>query len=108
MLQLKQANLYHVDILVKPDGLYILEARSIREGWPPVDLGDLVELRQLRPELQSFQGIVFEASVASINRARGSVTLRCDGLRSYQESLVFNVIWKPQGALLAPRLVNRR
>lgn len=72
-----------------------------------MDLGDLVELRQLRPDQCTWQGIVFEASVASINRAGGSVTLRCDGLRLYHENLVFNVIWKPQGAHLFLRFAEQ-
>ncbi|GAA5858396.1 hypothetical protein JCM1840_001183 [Sporobolomyces johnsonii] len=76
--------------------LYTLEARSIREGWPPVDLGDVLNLRQLRPANGSWQGLEFEASVAGINRAAGEVVLRCDGLMGYQESLVFNVIWRVQ------------
>ena len=74
----------------------MLEARSIREGWPPVDLGDILNLRQLRPSFQSWQGLEFEASVAGINRAAGEGLLRGDGLMGYQESMVFNVVWRVQ------------
>lgn len=77
--------------------LYVLQARSIREGWPPVDLGDLLELRQLRPDNHQWQGFVFEASVFGINRAKGEVVLRCDGLLDWEEQMQFNVIWKVQG-----------
>ncbi|BGP06863.1 hypothetical protein JCM10049v2_002691 [Rhodotorula toruloides] len=103
-LQLQQANLYAVPLRpvarhpADPPGppLYILEARSIREGWPPVDLGDILNLRQLRPAYSTWQGLEFHASVAGINRAAGEVMLRCDGLRGYEESMVFNVIWRVQ------------
>ncbi|BGP46894.1 hypothetical protein JCM10450v2_002745 [Rhodotorula kratochvilovae] len=103
-LQLQQAALYAVPLRPLPPHrgdppgppLYILEARSIREGWPPVDLGDILNLRQLRPSYQSWQGLEFEASVAGINRAKGEVLLRCDSLMGYQESMVFNVVWRVQ------------
>lgn len=77
--------------------LYVLQARSIREGWPPVDLGDRVELRQLRPNINAWQGLRFFATVDAVNRAKGEVMLRCDGLRGYEESMIFNVIWAVQG-----------
>lgn len=103
-LQLQQAALYAVPLRPvaphpgDPPGppLYMLEARSIREGWPPVDLGDILNLRQLRPNFQSWQGLEFEASVAGINRAAGEVLLRCDSLMGYQEAMVFNVVWRVQ------------
>jgi hypothetical protein len=45
--------------------LYRVEAKSIREGWPPVDISDIVNLVQLRPESNSSQGIVFECETCS-------------------------------------------
>ncbi|GAA5835798.1 hypothetical protein JCM11251_007429 [Rhodosporidiobolus azoricus] len=103
-LQLQQASLYHVPLRLvprhpaEPPGppSFALEAKSIREGWPPVDIGDLLTLRQLRPAYQSWQGLEFSATVAGINRAAGEVILRCDGLLSMQESMIFNVSWKVQ------------
>ncbi|GAA6027874.1 hypothetical protein JCM8097_001759 [Rhodosporidiobolus ruineniae] len=103
-LQLQQAALYAAPLRPvprhpsEPPGPpnYILEAKSIREGWPPVDLGDALTLRQLQPEHQTWQGLEFTASVAGINRAAGEVILRCDSLFFYQQSLVFNVMWKVQ------------
>lgn len=108
--QLRQARLYGAPIIKipspppnptapPPPALYVLQARSIREGWPPVDLGDVLELRQLRPDLHAWQGLVFQASVDGVNRAKGEVILRCDGLRGYEESMFFNVIWNVQGEL---------
>lgn len=76
---------------------YILPAPSVREGWPPVELGDLVNLRQLRPLDQFWQGILFEGSVAGINRSAGELLIRCDSLRGKEESLIFNVIWQVHG-----------
>ncbi|GAA5904478.1 hypothetical protein JCM6882_008919 [Rhodosporidiobolus microsporus] len=103
-LQLQQAALYSVPLRLvprhpaEPPGppSFALEAKSIREGWPPVDIGDLLSLRQLRPAYQSWQGLEFQATVAGINRAAGEVILRCDGLLSAQESMVFNVSWQVQ------------
>lgn len=80
-----------------PPILYVLQAPSIREGWPNVDLCDVLEIRQLRPEQQAWQGLVFEATVWGVNRAKGEVVLRCDALRGYEETLIFNVSWKVQG-----------
>ncbi|KAK4050123.1 hypothetical protein OIV83_003694 [Microbotryomycetes sp. JL201] len=102
--QLQQARLYNVPIRRVIDRqaqpgdptLYILQARSIREGWPPVDLGDMLDLRQLRPEAHHWQGLLFEASVWGINRAKGEVILRCDALINYEESMQFNIVWKVQ------------
>ncbi|KAM0788175.1 hypothetical protein ACM66B_001336 [Microbotryomycetes sp. NB124-2] len=102
--QLQQARLYNVPIQRVVDRharpgdpiLYVLQARSIREGWPPVDLGDMLDLRQLRPEAHHWQGLLFEASVWGINRAKGEVVLRCDALINYEESMQFNVVWKVQ------------
>lgn len=106
--QLRQARLYGAAVVripppppnptaPLPPALFVLSARSIREGWPPVDLGDVLELRQLRPDFHSWQGLVFEASVDGVNRAKGEVILRCDGLRGYEETMFFNVVWKVQG-----------
>jgi hypothetical protein len=64
-----------------------------------VDLGDVLTLRQLRPQFQTWQGYVFQSSIVNINRAAGEVTLRCDGMVGAQESMIFNVQWKVQGAL---------
>ncbi|SCV71091.1 BQ2448_2679 [Microbotryum intermedium] len=84
--------------------LYVLQALSVREGWPPVELGDSLELRQLRLQQRfvngqntssgTWQGFVFEATIASVNRAKGEVLLRCDGLANHEESMIFNVIWR--------------
>ncbi|GAA5969919.1 hypothetical protein JCM11641_008085 [Rhodosporidiobolus odoratus] len=103
-LQLVQAALYAVPLRPVPPHpsdppsppRYILEAKSIREGWPPVDLGDVLTMRQLRPQYQTWQGLEFQASVAGINRAVGEIVLRCDGLMGYEESLVMNVQWRTQ------------
>lgn len=66
--QLDSATLYSAPVLPCPEiglGFYTLEARSIREGWPPVNIGDPVLLRQLRPEFQAAQGLTLEVSKSS-------------------------------------------
>lgn len=75
-----------------------LVAKSIREGWPLVDLGDQLYLRQLFPETKNWQGIIFEATVQGINRAEGWLTIRCDALPQFAQTMVFNVQWRVQGA----------
>ncbi|SGY48952.1 BQ5605_C001g00719 [Microbotryum silenes-dioicae] len=115
--QLHDARMYAVPITrapLPPSGsvapqsprLYVLQAPSIREGWPPVELGDSLELRQLRPQQRfvdgqttssgTWQGFVFEATIASVYRAKGEVLLRCDGLANHEESMIFNVVWRVQ------------
>lgn len=80
------ARLYNVPLLYIPplpdDNAYSpvlwkFEAKSIREGHPPVDLGDAVLLRQLRPEEKGWQGLIFVACVWGLNRAKG--TSDCPG-----------------------------
>ncbi|KAM0751330.1 P-loop containing nucleoside triphosphate hydrolase protein [Meredithblackwellia eburnea MCA 4105] len=95
--QLQSANLYNIPLRHTPETpLYTFDAPSIREGWPPVDLGDQLSLRQIIPDTHQWQGIHFEASVDGINRQAGSVTVRCDGLRGLETTMRFNVCWKVQ------------
>lgn len=54
--------------------LYRMAARSVREGWPPVDLGDIVLLRQLVPSKKSWQAIQFEGVIHAINRSAGELS----------------------------------
>ncbi|BGP14796.1 hypothetical protein JCM10213v2_002751 [Rhodosporidiobolus nylandii] len=108
-LQLVQAALYAQPLALAerhpadPPGppRYVLQAKSIREGFPPVDLGDVLTLRQLRPHYQTWQGLEFQGSVAGINRAAGEVILRCDGLMGYQETMIFNIQWRVQDRLFS-------
>lgn len=101
-LQLQKADLYEVPLemgpSIGPPGRFILKAPSIREGWPPVDLGDILHLRQVFPATRHWQGILFEASIEGIDRAAGAVTIRCDALLAYRDSMVFNIHWRVQGA----------
>ena len=48
---------------VSPVKLYKLQVPALREGYPMLDVSDVVLLRQLRPELKAWQGIEFVASV---------------------------------------------
>ncbi|KAL8276887.1 hypothetical protein RQP46_010715 [Phenoliferia psychrophenolica] len=100
--QLESANLYSVPLLISETDptRFTLVARSIREGWPPVALGDAVVLRQVYPDQRGWQGIIYEANVESVSRAEGQVLLRCDAFanpmyrRNY--SGIFNVQWRVQ------------
>lgn len=78
---------------VYSSSLYILKAPMIREGSPPVQLGDSVWLKQIRWETRSSTGTTFVASIHSINRAASTIILRCDSLFGYRESMQFVVQW---------------
>lgn len=84
----------------KAAAFYELEARSIREGFPPVAISDLVLLKQVRWSEGVSQWCSFEAEVFSIRRAAGIVVLRCDMLRGMEESMSFVVSWMPQSRFL--------
>ena len=70
--------MYNVRLVPMPSTtggrLYRMGARSVREGWPPVDLGDVVLLRQLSHDTQSWQGIQFEGVIHAINRSAGEIS----------------------------------
>ncbi|KAH9818269.1 P-loop containing nucleoside triphosphate hydrolase protein [Melampsora americana] len=100
--QLKSAQLYLVDIqLVDPQRAYFnLEAKSVREGWPPIELGDLIAIRLLYPQYLQSDGYEYEARVCAIKRVTGFITFECPQLipvmSAGQVSLTCNVLYKPQ------------
>lgn len=100
--QLKSAQLYLVDIqLVDPQRAFFnLEAKSVREGWPPIELGDLIAIRLLYPQYLQSDGYEYEARVCAIKRVTGFITFECPQLTSVmgenQVSLTCNVLYKPQ------------
>lgn len=77
--------------------IFSLRAPPIREGYPAVDPNDVVVLRQLRPEMNWWQGIEFVATVHATRRAQGVILLRCKELKMYWETGVFNASFRPQG-----------
>lgn len=77
-----------------PPTLFALDAPSIREGWPPVELGDVVNLRQIHGLWTEWPGYEFEATVWEIRRAAGQVILRCEALKAYHAEHRYNVLWK--------------
>ncbi|GAA98489.1 hypothetical protein E5Q_05175 [Mixia osmundae IAM 14324] len=76
--------------------LYAFDAKNIREGWPPVEIGDRILLRQLYPEHLTAQGTCFAARVHAISRVQGRVIVRCDALLQNWVSGYFNVQFTPQ------------
>lgn len=89
---LKAATLYGIPVAPLPSTetalgsghYYVFEAPQIREGWPPVTIGDTVLLKQLRWPFKQPQGLCFEARVWSLQRFLGRIIIRCDQLAAYQ------------------------
>lgn len=79
-----------------PQGQYFkFEARSIREGWPPVTIGDKVLLKPLNWPEQRAEGVCLEARVWSLQKFAGIIVLRCDKL-IYCPGMSFVVQWRVQ------------
>ena len=81
------------DVQTGNKGLYELKAALIREGSPPVQLGDTVWLKQIRWDVCQSQGFTLLATIHAINRAASTIILRCDALTDKQESMSFIVQW---------------
>ncbi|KAG0152337.1 hypothetical protein CROQUDRAFT_649720, partial [Cronartium quercuum f. sp. fusiforme G11] len=100
--QLKSAQLYLVDVnlIDHSKGLFNLEAKSVREGWPPIELGDLIGLRRLYPKYLQSDGLEYEGRVCAIKRVDGFITFECPQLaavlRPDEISIACNVLYKPQ------------
>lgn len=100
--QLKSAQLYLVDISLidRCKGLFNLEAKSVREGWPPIELGDLIGLRKLYPRYLQSDGLEYEGRVCAIKRVDGFITFECtrlmSTLRPEESTITCNVLFKPQ------------
>lgn len=78
-------------------GLYQLTIPALREGWPALDINDVVLLRQVYPVQQDWQGIEFVATVWAVQRARATIILKCDALHRNRVSMLFNIQFRPQG-----------
>lgn len=100
--QLKSAQLYLVDVnlIDHSKGFFNLEAKSVREGWPPIELGDLIGLRRLYPKYLQSDGLEYEGRVCAIKRVDGFITFECPQLaavlRPDETSITCNVLYKPQ------------
>ncbi|KAK9370282.1 P-loop containing nucleoside triphosphate hydrolase protein [Lipomyces kononenkoae] len=76
------------------NALFKLKCPGIREFTPPVSVGDQLLFRQLRPqystyESHSFTGYEYSGYVWHVDRTKGEVIVRIDGL--VFESNIFNV-----------------
>ena len=113
-------NLYQVRLERKnpQEQLYQLQVPGLREDRPRLNLGDIIELRQLRINLKTgglygmeqwlmpgggrdrgfvapaFTGVQYIASVWGLDRSKEQLLLRVDGC--VDESLMFNVIFRVQ------------
>ncbi|MCJ1293753.1 hypothetical protein MMC34_005308 [Xylographa carneopallida] len=119
-------NLYQVPLQHKnpQDQMYELRVPGLREDRPRLNLGDTIELRQLRIDFSSgrpfgmehwlvpgggrergfvapgFTGVQYNATVWGLDRNKEQVLLRVDGC--VDESLIFNVIFRVQQRRLEP------
>ncbi|MCJ1437606.1 hypothetical protein MMC27_006993 [Xylographa pallens] len=119
-------NLYQVPLHHKNplDQMYELRVPGLREDRPKLNLGDTVELRQLRVDLLNgrpfgmehwlipgggrdrgyiapgFTGVQYHATVWGLDRGKEQVLLRVDGC--VDERLIFNVIFRVQQKRVEP------
>lgn len=110
-LDLAASTLYNVEISpatldeAGTHGLFRLEAPEIREGYPMLDVNDVVFLRHLRasPQGGSFwEGSVYLAEVRAIKRSRALVLIQCNPLNGIIKDAPerFVVAFEPQGKRL--------
>ena len=119
-------NLYQVRLYHKnpQDQMYELRVPGLREDRPRLNLGDTIELRQLRVDLSNgrpygmehwlipgggrdrgfiapgFTGVQYNATVWGLDRSKEQVLLRVDCC--VDESLIFNVIFRVQQKRVEP------
>ncbi|MCJ1385570.1 hypothetical protein MMC17_008693 [Xylographa soralifera] len=119
-------NLYQVPLQHKnpQDQMYELRLPGLREDRPRLNLGDTIELRQLRVDFAKgrpygmehwlipgggrdrgfiapgFTGVQYNAIVWGLDRNKEQVLLRIDGC--VDESLIFNVIFRVQQRQVEP------
>ncbi|KAK9236783.1 P-loop containing nucleoside triphosphate hydrolase protein [Lipomyces kononenkoae] len=94
--ELRNYDLYGVSLEEsdREKALFKLKCPGIREFTPAVSVGDLLLFRQLRPqysayESHAFTGYEYSGYVWHVDRAKGEVIVRLDGL--VVESNIFNV-----------------
>ncbi|MCJ1403009.1 hypothetical protein MMC11_006231 [Xylographa trunciseda] len=119
-------NLYQVPLQHKnpQEPIYELRVPGLREDRPRLDLGDTVELRQLRIDVSTgrpygmeqwlvpgggndrgysapgFTGMQYNATVWGLDRNKEQLLLRIDGC--VDEGLIFNVIFRVQRRRVEP------
>lgn len=70
----------HGDSPWSSSNLYILDLPGVREDYPALMPGDLMQLRTLASQSDSWLKVAFEARVHVVRRVEGAVILRCDAL----------------------------
>lgn len=106
-LDLAASTLYNVEVSrasIEDGGafnLFRLEAPEIREGYPMLDVNDIVFLRHLRntPQGVMWDGTLYLAEVRSIRRSQAMVLVQCNPLNGILKdtSERFIVGFEPQG-----------
>lgn len=114
-LDLASSTLYNVEIRAADtdDGgegratynLFRLEAPEIREGYPMLEVNDVVFLRHLQygPNGVGWNGIVYLAEVRAIKRAQALILIRCNALHGIIKDRAesFIVGFEPQGMVFS-------
>jgi helicase MOV-10 len=97
-------NLYSVPVCVHDlaQHLFRLAVPGLRENTPMIQLGDMVRLRQIRPEYfgypSCFTGYEYETFVFGMDKTEGYIVLRADGLW-IETGAMFNVVFCVQEQL---------
>lgn len=73
------------------EGLYSLSLPGVREDFPLLLPGDLIELRTLASGMNTWLHTVFDARVFAVRKVDGYVILKCDALSTYLSSTFPNI-----------------
>ncbi|UZJ57442.1 hypothetical protein CBS101457_006762 [Exobasidium rhododendri] len=73
------------------DHLYVLKLPGIREDYPNLVTGDLLQLRVLATNAKSWLRLAFEAKVYAVQKVAGLIVVKCDGLVDELKSLFAGV-----------------
>jgi hypothetical protein len=73
------------------DHLYSLNLPGVREDYPNLVTGDLLQLRVLASQSDSWLRIAFEAKVYVVHKVAGNVIIKCDALSSHLKELFTGV-----------------
>lgn len=71
--------------------LYALDLPGVREDYPALMPGDLIQLRTLASHSDSWLKLAFEARVHIVRKIEGTVILRCDALSRELRSLFTSI-----------------
>ncbi|KAF9460457.1 P-loop containing nucleoside triphosphate hydrolase protein [Collybia nuda] len=76
---------------------FTLYIPGIRENYPRLEVGDLIQLREVLEKLQKGSGVAFEARVVALRKREGFIHFVCPTLKNHIERLVPPPSYSPDG-----------